>query len=164
MEISINSRYFNKEKREYLLDLANWTGTKLMGPRLSRNLNLTIDVMSKKDYLKGSLYAYTEITDDENKRNPRDFTITMTNRVGIMRSLIILAHEMVHVKQYARNELSYSNRTNNDLWMGKPLGIGNIDYWDLPYEIEANGREKGLVYQWCNSRKLCDKNWYRKLF
>jgi hypothetical protein len=68
-----------------------------------------------------------------------------------------LGHEMVHVKQHAKNEL----RTGHVVaargglkiyskWMGeiwKPKGKED-HYFDAPWEIEAYGREVGLFAKW----------------
>lgn len=163
MEISIKGKYFTKIQRNYLIDLADWSGYKLMGGRLSRHINLNIHLISKKDYLCKNIYAITEVSDDDLAHKSRNFTITMTSRFGTMRSLIILAHEMVHVKQFATNELSWCNKRNIDTWKGDPIN-DMVEYWDYPHEIEALGREKGLVYQWCTYRNLWKESWCKEIF
>jgi enoyl reductase-like protein len=46
--------------------------------------------------------------------------------------VVNLAHEMVHVKQFARNEMDASlSRWKSNRY------AGNIDYWDQPWEKEA---------------------------
>lgn len=146
-----------------LADLANWSGHKLMGGRLSRHITVTIHVISKKEYLKNCVYAITEVSDDDDRKKPRDFVITMTSRFGTLRSLIILAHEMVHVKQFAKGELDWCDRRNTELWKGRVVK-DTLEYWDFPHEIEAHGREKGLVYQWCDDRQLWNEEWYKEIF
>ena len=75
-----------------------------------------------------------------------------------------LAHEMVHVKQFALGELIWPEHNKYPKWFGKRINYEHTSYWDLPYEVEAHGREKGLVYQWCDERKLWKESWYRELF
>jgi len=56
-----------------------------------------------------------------------------------------LAHEIVHVKQYVLGELRW--RDAGLLYKGINHEAMNLmDYFELPYEIEAYGREKGLLY------------------
>jgi hypothetical protein len=62
-----------------------------------------------------------------------------------------LGHELVHVKDYVSGVLNWKN----DLlyYKGKHYDCDNlIDYFDLPYEVEAYGRERGLLvsflYYW----------------
>jgi len=46
--------------------------------------------------------------------------------------VVNLAHEMVHVKQFARNEMD----AGLTRWKSNQYA-GNIDYWDQPWEKEA---------------------------
>jgi len=56
-----------------------------------------------------------------------------------------LAHELVHVKQYVMGELK--SRDAGLLYKGINHGeMTLMEYFELPYEIEAYGREKGLLY------------------
>ncbi len=45
-----------------------------------------------------------------------------------------LAHELVHVRQYVRNELNDEMNT----WKGRKVDSDAIDYDDQPWEVEAN--------------------------
>jgi hypothetical protein len=60
--------------------------------------------------------------------------------------LIGLAHEMIHVKQYAKGELKDYLRVNKSKWKGQIIDPEEVDYWDQPWEIEAHEKEKGLYY------------------
>ena len=62
---------------------------------------------------------------------------------------------MVHVKQYARRELN----PNKEVWLGKTYNPKSISYWDLPWEIEAHGREVGLFIRYCEENKLAKYKW-----
>ena len=53
----------------------------------------------------------------------------------------VLAHEMVHVKQYVRKELDYRMNT----WKSKPVDPDEIEYYDRPWEIEAFKLQKILL-------------------
>jgi hypothetical protein len=94
------------------------------------------------------------INEDDTLRS-RFFTIQL--RRGAEDDLIqTLAHEMVHVKQYAKNEHMKRFATAKgglrieSVWLGKtwrpkPYESG---YYDAPWEIEAYGREVGLMHHW----------------
>ena len=62
---------------------------------------------------------------------------------------------MVHVKQYARRELD----PNKEVWMGKTYNPKDVNYWDLPWEIEAHGREVGLFVRYCEENNLAKHKW-----
>lgn len=75
------------------------------------------------------------------KNEPREFLIEIHPGIGVHSIFETLAHEMVHVKQLVYHE------TNDDLsvWRGKRVNSDDIDYWHHPWEIDAHGREDGLV-------------------
>ena len=165
MEIAIRSRYFTKDTRLLMVDLADWCGKKLLGDRIANNINLTIHVNGSAEYTKSRTYGETAIADDDDRKSPRDFLITVTNKFSTLRTLVIIAHEMVHVKQYAKRELTTCGKTNLSKWIGIPVDDEKMSYWDLPWEIEAHGREKGLVYQWAQERDhVITARWYKELF
>jgi hypothetical protein len=60
-----------------------------------------------------------------------------------------IAHEMVHIKQLATNQL-YEVSPKKFMWNGKIWKPEEYedDYYDRPWEIEAHGREKGLYQRW----------------
>jgi len=60
--------------------------------------------------------------------------------------LVTLAHELVHVKQYERGELT---QTTN----------AGIDYWDRPSEIEAHELEAVLFDEWVKVNQLENTKW-----
>jgi len=55
-----------------------------------------------------------------------------------------LAHELVHVKQFARGELTH----NLQYWKGKDCS--DTDYWKQPWEIEARRLQKKLMIEFMN--------------
>lgn len=75
------------------------------------------------------------------KNEPRTFLIEIHPGIGAHGILEALAHEMVHVKQLVYHE------TNDDLsiWRGKRVNSDLMDYWHHPWEIDAHGREDGLL-------------------
>ena len=72
---------------------------------------------------------------------PREFEIEIRQQ-SRMAMLTILAHEMIHCKQFAYGELKekYIKQNHVMLWKGE-IFSNDIDYWDQPWEIEAYGLE-----------------------
>ena len=68
----------------------------------------------------------------------------MNPNLSRRKMLQCLAHEMVHVKQYARGELSSELITAR--WQGKVYKITSSfeDYLNWPWEVEAYGRDRSL--------------------
>jgi hypothetical protein len=116
-------------------------------------------------YLSSTLEKRTETVGSctcvDDGRDPRYFVIDLDSSKSLRTLLLTLAHEMVHVKQFARNEQEYTPKLNKIRWHGKMVDLSKTDYWDLPWEIEANGREIGLFVQWCRENSLSTKKWIR---
>lgn len=91
---------------------------------------------------KESMYGDT-IWDDQNYR-PREFVIRLDSSVDKDTLIWTLAHEMIHVKQYAKGELyDYSSRPYTK-WKGEQIDADNYQYCELPWEIEACELDKEL--------------------
>lgn len=66
--------------------------------------------------------------------------------------LSVLAHEMVHVKQYVTGELIDQGSHSN--WKGsihKEYEANSEEYFFSPWEIEAFGMQVGLYRMYCRS-------------
>lgn len=104
--------------------------------RIRNNCYTTIRFDSRiKDYGSCGAEGYNT------KNEPREFLIEIHPGIGARSILETLAHEMVHVKQLIYHE------TNDDLsmWKGKRVNSDTLDYWHHPWEIDAHGRETGLL-------------------
>lgn len=145
----------SRKQREYVNGIAAFCLHKLM-PRMN---DLEINIKLRKFTGKNTAYGYCMPTDDyETYDRPREFELEINSAVRLRRLLETVAHEMVHVKQFARGELYQGIRVNKHRWQGEWLD-DNIDYWDLPWEIEAHGREVGLFVRWAEEAGLASKRW-----
>lgn len=118
--------------------------TKTLMPRM-KTLDITVKLTSPD-----GAYGYCLELDDN-----RSFEIEVDKRLRLRTLLETVAHEMVHVKQYARREL----HPVHDTWCGKTYNPKKVSYWDLPWEIEAHGRETGLFIRWAEQEKLGHLKW-----
>jgi hypothetical protein len=109
----------------------------------------TLEVTIKLKKPKGAMGYCLEL--DSN----REFELEIDRTQSLRKLLETVAHEMVHVKQFARRELHPSN----DTWYGKTYNPKKVSYWDLPWEIEAHGREVGLFVRWCEANDLGNYSW-----
>ena len=139
------------------IELASWYyAEKLMGKRLMAGLENNINL--KKDLLTEEGHEGTAIWDDDGYR-PKEFTINLDTTVNFRNLLINLAHEMVHVKQWAKDEMyEYMNTMGMVRFKGERIHLEETDYWDYPWEIEAYGRQLGLFIRFCEDtgRSKCD--------
>ena len=112
--------------------------------RIYKNCQVTINFKNNLDE-----YGYASITGRNTKKQPRKFLIELHSGIGARGILMTLAHEMVHVKQYIYNETD----ENLSMWRGKYIGP-DVDYWDHPWELDAYGKENGLMYNFAVKNAL----------
>lgn len=95
-------------------------------------------------------YGYCSIDGYNTRNQPREFLVEVHPGIGCKSILATLAHECVHVKQYIDGE------TNDDLstWRGKKINSDLIEYWSHPWEIDAYGREIGLLTKFAVKEQL----------
>jgi hypothetical protein len=109
----------------------------LIGKRIAKNLkvNLIISHNDKADYSGHTIW--------EGERNfrPREFTIKINIAlISTWTSLIqTLAHEFVHIKQFALGELRQYWKAPIGVmhWYGKPINFWKTPYMKHPWEKEA---------------------------
>lgn len=149
MNITITGMVGKHKEKALLKEAAAFFANQLMDPRMVRNLTIDLEV-------RNNMRVDGECVDEDGIRNPRWFTIGL-KRQDISEMIKILGHEMVHVKQHAKNELQNGHAVAArggfkiySKWMGeiwKPKGKEDA-YFDAPWEIEAYGREVGLYVKW----------------
>lgn len=85
--------------------------------------------------------------------NPRTFIIELDGKLDYKTTLITLAHEFTHVKQYAMGEKQDSLDRTTSRWFGMHYVVDDIHYYDHPWEIEAHGREYGMYDRYVNQAR-----------
>lgn len=109
----------------------------LLLPRhIAKHITVDIEFLGKLDK---SADGYCEVSGHNKRGKPREFEIQIQRNKSKRYMMMTLAHEFVHLKQYAMGELD----ENMCVWKGKRVA-SSTDYWDTPWEIEAHGREYGL--------------------
>lgn len=110
----------------------------VMGERLAKNLDIEIVFEDQGKMAEGHCFPL------EAERRPRSFEIGINPNLSRRKMLQCLAHEVVHVKQYAKGELS--NELITAKWQGETYKLTNSfeDYLNWPWEVEAYGRDRAL--------------------
>ena len=111
-------------------------------------LDITVNICKPQGAM-----GYCCETDDN-----RTFEIEVDKSQKLRAMLETVAHEMVHVKQYAKNELHEYTMKKGHRYKGEFFS-DKLDYWDEPWEIEAHGRETGLFVRWAEKHKLGKRKW-----
>jgi len=153
MKIKIHARNIDTKLRVALYAMTEFALARLVPSRRLRN-NLSINIHLKHHVHGGEAM----MSETANPKRPREFKVivdphqaeidnynrTRTDTEWGHEILKTLAHELVHVKQYIRGELSW--RDAGLLWKGVNHNPKNLlHYYELPYEVEAHGREYGLL-------------------
>jgi hypothetical protein len=136
--LSARQRFLLKKALHFYLD-------ELITPRLKKTLSINIAVTSDLVDVAG-VEGDVVPADDACNRRPKKFDLRL-NYYGAGRFhdlLIALAHESVHIKQFARSELSALDYDDYQRFLGKLYPAGTECYWDTPWEIEAHGLEHKL--------------------
>lgn len=133
-----------KISRKQVREAAFFFAGKLMSSRLIKTLEVYItfkDNLWRKEKLIGACEPQDIVT-------PREFKILIDPNESYKKILEVLAHEFVHIKQYAKGELrDYVYHPDMSKYRGEYYDAPDTDddaYWDSPWEIEAYGREQGL--------------------
>jgi hypothetical protein len=106
-------------------------------------MNTYVDVELKRD-IGADGWCFVE--DDD--RRPREFTVQLDKTLDELALLTTLAHEMVHVWQYATGKLKLY-QDGKHRYDGKVYS-SNTKYVDRPWESEAYELERVLVEEWLN--------------
>jgi len=153
MKIRIHSKNIDSKLKLAMHAMCEFALARLdVSKRIRKNLSLNIHMGHHDNE------GEAKLAKNVNRYRPRDFKINIDHHRMVRddynrvlgdtewghRVLKVLAHELVHVKQYIEGDLSW--REAGLHWKGVNFNTFNlVDYYDLPYEIEAYGREYGLL-------------------
>ena len=148
-----------KTHRKHCRQFTRFFSNRFFSKELNKQISVKLKFIKKAEIAYGDECACMEWMD--NNRQPRRFTIYIYTppKVSLKYIVSTLAHEMVHVKQYVRNELVDLSSTdfNSSVFKNKRYNLNRVDYYDQPWEIEAFGRERGLTKEYLERVKLAKK-------
>ena len=146
----------NKYNRKLIEAATWWYADKLMGKRLMSGLEIHINL--RKNLIDKEDCEGTATWEDDYCDRPKEFTIELDVTYSIRDALITLAHEMVHVKQWAKGEMYEYLKPGLVRFHKTKFDIDNIDYWDYPWEVEAFGKQLGLFIRFCEDAGIADRD------
>jgi hypothetical protein len=138
----------DKKFRPYVKRALEFYGKQLITSEKLRN-NITLNIKFNK---KLQYWALASIEDYNSNNKAREFLIEIHPWIGAKEILRTLAHEMVHIRQFAYGETNSSL----DVWRGIPIDSAKMDYYLHPWELDAYGMETGLFTKYVVSEKLWD--------
>jgi hypothetical protein len=136
-----------KIKHSEMRKAAKFMMSLLVPKRLYNSLSIDIEYANIPN-CKGT----TEYLDTNDR--PRMFKVTISPSISKKNQLLTLAHELTHVKQFAKGELmEYQKKHNSAMrWGNEIIQYDDETYWDAPWEIEAYGREIGLYIRYIDHK------------
>ena len=167
MDIKVYARNVDTKLRLGIYSIAAHAMFELCGYENPRLDKIQINIRLKKHKDGGEAFVT-----DVHKRKPTKFEIIIDTKkfnideYGRRRSdtewahkiLETVGHECVHIKQYMFGELRKSPKTDKLFWLKKwynPKDL--IDYYWLPYEVEAHGKERAILLGFLHKWKRIDK-------
>ena len=153
MEIKLYARNIDNKLRTALYAMTSFAMAELVpSKRLRNNISINVHLKHHEEDGEAMLEEYA------NRYRPRDFKVIVDHHraeiddYGRTRTdtewghtiLRILAHELVHVKQYLVGDMTC--RTKGMLWKGVMFAPEYLtEQLKTPYEVEAYGKERGLL-------------------
>ena len=153
MEIKLYARNIDNKLRTALYAMTSFAMAELVpSKRLRNNISINVHLKHHEEDGEAMLEEYA------NRYRPRDFKVIIDHHraeiddYGRTRTdtewghtiLRILAHELVHVKQYLVGDMTC--RTKGMLWRGVMFAPEYLtEQLKTPYEVEAYGKEEGLL-------------------
>lgn len=103
-----------------------------------------------EDFLLMNSGNYAAIGPMDDTTRPKEYELEIDPELNEETFLMSLAHEMVHLKQYIKDELRTYARSTETRWNGEKFPA-TLDYWEEPWEHEAHTLEKELYFKYKKS-------------
>ena len=143
MNIKVIGCKDNALKRQ-LYKATRFFGKMIMSPQMLPNIDIEIVMRTTITDL-----GNCEVTYYNDWYKARQFEIKLRRHRSLKTTLTTLAHEMIHVKQFAKGELN----VRGTKWCGELIDDNIVPYEDLPWEEEARLLEKFLYDAYIDSTK-----------
>ena len=140
-----NHGHSDERFNEYVQRASQFYAEQLFPKQLLRHIVVSIKFNKHLD-----AFGYASIEKRNSKGAAREFLIELHPYISGKEILKALAHEFVHVKQYVYEELNEQQTE----WQGEPFDSDAVDYYELPWEIEAHGKEIGLFTNFAKKESL----------
>ncbi len=156
-DISVQGGY--PEQQRLVEHFTGYAMEAICGKRIAQQCTVNIELVANLEKTQGFLGFC--IWTDEPYRG-REFDIEIDANLHPRFLLTTLAHELVHIKQYAKGELRCLLTTATEQsWHGKRYKCRDITVREstrLPWEVEARGLEEQLFIEWTEDCNI-DDDW-----
>jgi hypothetical protein len=118
---------------------------KMLSKQMQQYVSVRFSFVKDFEYL-----GLTHVYGYNSKDKPREFVIEVCREQTERELTMTLAHEMIHVKQYAYGELNEEMTK----WKGQTVCPRSIEYDNQPWEIEAETQAEELCNEYEKSRRI----------
>jgi hypothetical protein len=126
-----------------LIKASHFYAQTLLSAQLYPHISIVVKMKTKITDLGNCSIAYYN-----DWYKARDFEIELRRHRSLKSTLQTLAHEFVHIKQFAKGELN----VDHTRWRGEKFDSAACDYNDLPWEVEATSLEPILYHLYVDKR------------
>lgn len=148
MKVNISGKAENISNKE-IRDAVFFYTKKLLGHAMAKKI--TLDIIIDKELLK-TFDMYANIAPLDADARPKHYEMEIDAKLSRKQFLVSLAHEMIHLKQFAKNQMRDLETKKMTRWMGDYYVEENIDYWRRPWEVEAHKGERILYEEYINNK------------
>lgn len=148
MKVNITGKAENISNKE-IRDAVFFYTKKLLGAAMAKKI--VVDIVIDKELLK-NFEMYANIAPIDPEPRPKYYELEIDAKLSKKQFLVSLAHEIIHLKQFAKNQMKDLETKKMTRWMGDYYVEENIDYWRRPWEIEAHKGEKILYEEYVNHK------------
>ena len=149
-----------REQLKLVRAFTTWVLKKFVSDRLADEVSIRLcfdgHLLEKERDLGQSIW-------EDRSHRPREFTVVLDATVEFQNIMHTLAHELTHVKQWVLGEFFQRARWNNGdfVYRGETYDSTVMNYYDLPWEVEAEGRSMGLLRQWIKETGQANSSWVK---
>ena len=116
-----------------------------LGARLAEAIFVKINLVSNLAKDEG---IHGDCTWTDNNRNPREFEIRIDVDQTPYIRMRTLSHEIIHLRQYAKNQLFDYVKFGFSRFNGVRVNFSNMNELEQPWEVEADSKEIQLLLYW----------------
>ena len=144
-----------KNFRGLIADSAEFYANELMRKDLARNISIDIQIVRRMEKKTNGDQMGTCLITGECSR-PREFDLEIDGSHRTTLILKILAHEMVHIWQFATRKWIQYEKKDIEKWKGEVFEWKGLGYSDLPWETEALEKEVILFHNLIEKTSILD--------
>ena len=144
-----------KNFRGLIADSAEFYANELMRKDLARNISIDIQIVRRMEKKTNGDQMGTCLITGECSR-PREFDLEIDGSHRTTLILKILAHEMVHIWQFATRKWIQYEKKDIEKWKGEVFEWKDLGYSDLPWEAEALEKEVILFHNLIEKTSILD--------